>query len=58
MQTQLQIMASGGKIIQLSENLLEHTAQQFENDAKVIGKGRVMAILLQMLDRVNPGYAA
>ena len=57
--TQLQIMASGGKIIELSENLLEHTAQQFENDAKVTReRPSGWPSLLQMLDRVNPGYAA
>lgn len=55
--TQLAIMQAGGKIIKLSDNLLEHTAQQFERDA-VVTKERPSGwdSLLQMLDRVNPGY--
>ena len=58
-QTQLAIMQSGGKVIELSANLLEHTAQQFESDAKV-SKERPSGwpSLLKMLDRINPGYAA
>ena len=58
-QTQIQMMSTGGKIIELSENLLEHTAQQFENDAKVTReRPSGWPSLLQMLDRVNPGYDA
>jgi ribulose-5-phosphate 4-epimerase/fuculose-1-phosphate aldolase len=57
--TQLAIMQAGGKVIKLSDNLLEHTAQQFERDAKVT-KERPSGwdSMLKMLDRVNPGYDA
>ncbi|MFM1814797.1 MAG: hypothetical protein RLZ98_1492 [Pseudomonadota bacterium] len=57
--TQLEMMKAGGKRIPLSENLLEHTALQFENDAK-ISKERpsIWPSMKQMLDRVNPGYDA
>jgi ribulose-5-phosphate 4-epimerase/fuculose-1-phosphate aldolase len=55
--TQLAVMAAGGKLVPLSESLLEHTAQQFENDAKVT-KERPSGwdSLKKMLDRVSPGY--
>ena len=55
--TQLAIMAAGGKLVPLSANLLEHTAQQFANDAHVT-KERPSGweSLKKMLDRVNPGY--
>lgn len=57
--TQLQMMASGGNIIKLSDNLLEHTAQQFENDAHVTReRPSGWPSLKDMLDRVNPGYDA
>jgi ribulose-5-phosphate 4-epimerase/fuculose-1-phosphate aldolase len=57
--TQLAIMQAGGHIIELSDNLLEHTAQQFESDATVT-KDRPSGwpSLLTMLDRINPGYAS
>ncbi len=55
--TQLAIMQAGGTIIKLSDNLLEHTAQQFESDAKVTKeRPSGWGSLLKMLDRVNPGY--
>lgn len=55
--TQLAIMAAGGEVIKLSENLLEHTAQQFENDAKVTReRPNGWPSLKKMLDRVSPGY--
>ncbi|MQA67243.1 MAG: class II aldolase/adducin family protein [Alphaproteobacteria bacterium] len=55
--TQLAVMAAGGKLVPLSESLLEHTARQFENDAKVT-KERPSGweSLKKMLDRVSPGY--
>ena len=55
--TQLAIMQAGGEVIELSANLLNHTAQQFEDDAK-ISKERPSGwpSLKQMMDRVNPGY--
>ncbi len=57
--TQLAIMAAGGERVALSSNLLEHTARQFENDAKVT-KARPSGwpSLKKMLDRVSPGYDA
>jgi hypothetical protein len=56
--TQLAIMQAGGKVIKLSDNLLEHTAQQFERDARV-SKERPLGweSLKRVIDRVNPGYA-
>lgn len=55
--TQLAVMAAGGKMVPLSENLLEFTAQQFERDAEVT-KTRPSGweSLKKMLDRVSPGY--
>lgn len=55
--TQLQIMQAGGEIIKLSDNLLEHTAMQFENDAK-ISKTRPSGweSLVTMIERINPGF--
>jgi ribulose-5-phosphate 4-epimerase/fuculose-1-phosphate aldolase len=57
--TQLAIMSAGGEIIKLSDNLLEHTAMQFERDAEV-SKERPSGwdSLKKMLDRVSPGYDA
>jgi ribulose-5-phosphate 4-epimerase/fuculose-1-phosphate aldolase len=55
--TQLAIMQAGGTIIKLSDNLLEHTAQQFESDARVTKeRPSGWGSLLKMLDRINPGY--
>jgi ribulose-5-phosphate 4-epimerase/fuculose-1-phosphate aldolase len=55
--TQLAMMAAGGRIIELSDNLLEHTAMQFENDAVVTTeRPSGWDSLKRMLDRVNPGY--
>jgi ribulose-5-phosphate 4-epimerase/fuculose-1-phosphate aldolase len=57
--TQLAIMQAGGRIIELSDNLLEHTAQQFESDARVTReRPSGWPSLKRMLDRVNPGYAS
>jgi ribulose-5-phosphate 4-epimerase/fuculose-1-phosphate aldolase len=55
--TQLQIMATNAECVKLSDNLLEFTAQQFANDAKVT-KERPSGwpSLKQLMDRVNPGY--
>ena len=55
--TQLAMMAAGGRIIELSDNLLEHTAMQFANDAVVTTeRPSGWESLKRMLDRVNPGY--
>ncbi|MBD19685.1 MAG: class II aldolase [Rhodospirillaceae bacterium] len=55
--TQLAIMQTGGKVIQISENLLQHTAQQFSRN-RAVTKERPSGwvSLKKMLDRVNPGY--
>jgi len=57
--TQLAIMQAGGKVIRISDNLLEHTAQQFARNAKV-SKARPSGwdSLKQMIGRVNPGFDA
>ncbi len=56
--TQLAIMQAGGKVIPLSDNLLEHTAQQFERAAKPnSSRPDGWESMKKMLDRVNPGYA-
>lgn len=57
--TQLEILATGEEVTKLSDNLLEFTAQQFENDA-VPTKERPdgWPSLKAMMDRVNPGYDA
>ncbi len=55
--TQLAIMSAGGEIIKMSDNLLEHTAMQFERDTEVTTeRPSGWGSLKQMLDRVNPGY--
>jgi ribulose-5-phosphate 4-epimerase/fuculose-1-phosphate aldolase len=56
--TQLAIMQAGGKVIPLSDTLLEHTARQFERAARS-SSDRPLGwdSLRKMLDRVNPGYA-
>lgn len=55
--TQLAILSTGRELTTLSENLLEHTAQQFANDATPT-KARPDGFpsLKAMLDRINPGY--
>ena len=55
--TQIQIMSTNAELEELGENLLEFTAQQFENDgppSEVRPDG--FPSLKAMLDRVNPGY--
>ena len=57
--TQLAIMSAGGEIIEMSDNLLAHTAMQFERDAKVTTeRPSGWESMKQMLDRTNPGYDA
>ncbi len=57
--TQLAIMQAGGTVIELSENLLEHTAQQFAADKPVTtARPSVWPSMKKMLDRINPGYDA
>ena len=52
-------MAAGGRIIELSDNLLEHTAMQFANDAVVTTeRPSGWDSLKRMLDRVNPGFGS
>ncbi len=55
--TQLAIMQAGGKVIKISDNLLQHTAQQFaRNRAVTKERPSGWASMKKMLDRVNPGY--
>ena len=53
-QAQLAAMASGGKLIKLSPNLMEHAANQFESGAD--GRANGWPALLTMLDRLDPSY--
>ncbi len=52
--TQLAAMASGGKLVKLSPNLMEHAAGQFEQG--VDGRANGWPALLTMLDRMDPSY--
>jgi ribulose-5-phosphate 4-epimerase/fuculose-1-phosphate aldolase len=54
-QTQLAAMASGGTLIRLSPNLMEHAAGQFEGNG-VDGRANGWPALLRMLDRIDPSY--
>ena len=57
--TQIQIMSTNAECEQLSENLLEFTAQQFANDATPSeSRPDGFPSLKKMLDRINPGYDA
>jgi ribulose-5-phosphate 4-epimerase/fuculose-1-phosphate aldolase len=57
--TQLAIMQAGGKIIEISDNLLQHTQQQFARN-RAVTKARPSGwdSMKTMLDRINPGYDA
>ena len=57
--TQLAIMQAGGKVIKISDNLQEDTAQQFARNTRV-SKDRPSGwdSLKQMIGRVNPGFDA
>ncbi len=55
--TQIQIMSTNADVEEMSENLLEFTAQQFANDAPPSeARPDGFPSLKAMLDRVNPGY--
>lgn len=57
--TQLAILATGREVTEMSENLLEYTAGQFERDATPSeSRPDGFPSLKAMLDRVNPGYDA
>lgn len=51
---QLAAMSTGGKLIKLSPNLMEHAAIQFEQ--QVDNRARGWAPLLAILDGVDPSY--
>jgi ribulose-5-phosphate 4-epimerase/fuculose-1-phosphate aldolase len=54
---QLDVMASGGKIVQVPKAVQEHTAGQFESNRNPANTGlRSWPAMLRLLDRVNPGY--
>jgi ribulose-5-phosphate 4-epimerase/fuculose-1-phosphate aldolase len=52
--TQLAAMQSGGTLIRLSPNLMEHAAGQFESGAD--GRANGWPSLLRMLDDIDPSY--
>ena len=57
--TQIQIMSTNAAWEQISENLLEFTAQQFAHDAAPSeSRPDGWPSLKKMLDRINPGYDA
>jgi ribulose-5-phosphate 4-epimerase/fuculose-1-phosphate aldolase len=53
-QTQLAAMASGGKLIKLSPNLMEHAAGQVER--RLDGEARGWSALLRKLNGIDPNY--
>lgn len=53
-QAQLAAMASGGKLIKLSPNLMEHAAGQVEN--RLDGEATGWSALLKKLDHTDPSY--
>ena len=55
---QLAVMSTGAKITQLSPDVMEHAAKQFERDETPGRAGRPDAwpSLLQMLDGIDPGF--
>lgn len=55
---QLQVMASGAKVHELSPETCEHTAQQYDKGMERSGGAPAWPALLRMLDQVSPGYRA
>ncbi|MGO8916791.1 MAG: class II aldolase/adducin family protein [Stellaceae bacterium] len=54
---QIDLMATGGKLTRLSDNVLQHTAQQFVSSAQPCGE-REWPALLRLLDAKDPGFRA
>jgi ribulose-5-phosphate 4-epimerase/fuculose-1-phosphate aldolase len=54
-QIQLDLMASGGKLIRLSDHVCQHTADQFVNSPVSYGD-REWPALLRLLDAKDPSY--
>ena len=52
---QIDLMASGGKLIRLSDNVAQHTAQQFQSSPTPCGE-REWPALLRLLDAKDPSY--
>ena len=52
---QMDLMASGGKLIRLSDNVLRHTAEQFAESPTPRGE-RQWPALLRVLDAKDPSY--
>jgi ribulose-5-phosphate 4-epimerase/fuculose-1-phosphate aldolase len=52
---QIDLMASGGKLARLSDNVLQHTSEQFANSPLPCGE-REWPALLRLLDAKDPGY--
>ena len=53
---QIMAEAGGGALIELSEEVAEHTAGQYSHDGKVVGQ-RGWPAYLRMLERLGSGYA-
>jgi ribulose-5-phosphate 4-epimerase/fuculose-1-phosphate aldolase len=55
---QLKALAGGVELNELSKEVCEHTAKQFEGSYTSGKSGDIQwAALLRLLDQVNPGYA-
>ena len=52
---QIDLMASGGKLVRLSDNVCQHTAQQFAESPMPRGE-REWPALLRLLDAKDPSY--
>ena len=52
---QIDLMASGGKLTRLSDNVLQHTAEQFVSAPQPCGE-REWPALLRLLDAKDPSY--
>ena len=52
---QIDLMAAGGKLTRLSDNVVQHTAQQFQSSPSPCGE-REWPALLRLLDAKDPGY--
>jgi hypothetical protein len=54
---QIDLMATGRKLTRLSDNVLQHTAEQFVSSPLPCGE-REWPALLRLLDAKDPGFRA
>jgi ribulose-5-phosphate 4-epimerase/fuculose-1-phosphate aldolase len=55
---QMDVMASGGRVVTPTPAIQQHTARQYSSASKPAQTGiRAWPAMLRLLDRVNPGYA-